>query len=451
MTTRRNKSQSKFFTLYSNALRVALATDVIREKHRQPDVEHAHAASARQIHRRALWLFVCLALIVPLMMSLNFKAQTTASNSAGTYPATLNAALASATPIELGKISPCTPGTDVQFNNTNGLLLSTPLGSITAPVNQNFYKGKIDCNGAIQVTSGNLIFNDTTLPDTKVTGSLKVLKDVSGSLNPVTNAVNNKIVLQVNLSGSYDGVPIPKGCFLGPVTLNLSTATSGGIAYNANNGSYLLVDKSWTVNKLTDANGCKPLTGTFNSVLGLPWVAGQSTATFANAILPPVVPSKFAEVEDNSDKKKTNILPGIPNQVTGATNTTDYDYFQMSIPPGKSVTVEYTTKKITTEMADCNPDSTKEYPTGVSYTGPMLYLSGVTDYVMSSSEVNSGSCSANGLNGRVMTTTTETYKASKVYNNPMTTIYTQLILVYAINKEPGFPLSGKYTLTLTLK
>jgi hypothetical protein len=128
-------------------------------------------------------------------------------------------------------------------------------------------QGQVGASGAINVPASGITF-----PEIKVTSPVNVTVTTSattpgtGSINPQTGALTLNTQIQVVASIGTDNPPAT--CTFGPISLQLTTGTSGtitGAAYSDVTGAFSLVDGAANVPPGTGA----PLCAFINSILGL--------------------------------------------------------------------------------------------------------------------------------------------------------------------------------------
>jgi uncharacterized repeat protein (TIGR01451 family) len=143
--------------------------------------------------------------------------------------------------------------------------------------------GSVNANGSISISS----FNFPDLPPVEgplgdVNISINV-QSASGNVNPHTGAMTMSATVRVDA----DGGGVGGDCHVGPINLNLSTATSGGVPYNTANGNVTLADRTFAV---PGASGCSTFPVNVNNLvndeLGLPSGSGNNDAVLTARSVP---------------------------------------------------------------------------------------------------------------------------------------------------------------------
>ena len=156
--------------------------------------------------------------------------------------------------------------------------LTTALGSFS-PLGGTA-TGTVDASGNIVLPQANITFTEF---DVAVTNPLPLTvhvapvanSDFTGNINPDTGLVTLSGSLLTNLSIASLGLT---NCPLGPLSISLSSATTGGVPYNPATGSATAADNTFVIPAIpTGQAGCGGLEGALNSALGLPSAPGAST------------------------------------------------------------------------------------------------------------------------------------------------------------------------------
>jgi hypothetical protein len=154
----------------------------------------------------------------------------------------------------------------------------------------------------------------TPVADTDFTGNV----DPGGGLVTLTGNLTTKITL------SAFGLA---NCPLGPMTLNLSTTTSGGRAYDA--GSATVVDNTFVMPAIPLGSGvCGGYEAAINSLVGLPTKPGESTMTMPVTFAPILTGSSSTSMATTSSSSSTS---------TTAASTTTTTLGPPPGPPGSQV------------------------------------------------------------------------------------------------------------------
>jgi hypothetical protein len=127
------------------------------------------------------------------------------------------------------------------------------------------------------------------------TVSLTPVGDGAGTLDPATGVVTARATFAVAIKGSLPFFPAK--CRIPNLTIDASTATSGGVGYDSATGNAVLVDDRLAVPAAVD---CGLYTSTINKQLALPSAAGSNLLTLVVHVdptveAPPVVEPTPAE------------------------------------------------------------------------------------------------------------------------------------------------------------
>jgi hypothetical protein len=153
--------------------------------------------------------------------------------------------------------------------------------------------GTIDKAGNISIPAAGISFPWGYIPFAYPDGSyagyvtIKVLPiGATGNLDPLTGIANLQVKARIQATGTAFTVGTGPGCLIGsstnPVTLNLTTGTSGslvGTPYSATTGTARIVDNTFAVPAIAGcAVGAVNLNSIINQQIGLPSPAGQNNA-----------------------------------------------------------------------------------------------------------------------------------------------------------------------------
>ena len=150
--------------------------------------------------------------------------------------------------------------------------------------------GTVAADGSVVVPQSSISFPSVAY-SAPVVGALTIntvaTGDGTGTVDPATGEVTFTFGIEVRIP------KLTNNCKIGPITVNLTSGTDGGltgIAYNEADGSATLVNNTMAV---PGASGCKYLfvnvNGTINGELGLPASAGDSALTAALTANPIIV------------------------------------------------------------------------------------------------------------------------------------------------------------------
>jgi uncharacterized repeat protein (TIGR01451 family) len=144
--------------------------------------------------------------------------------------------------------------------------------------------GTVQANGAMSFSN----FHFPPLPPVAgplgdVNISITVQGTPTGNVNPLTGAMNLSFTVRIDA----DGTGLGGDCHISPVTINASTANSGGVPYNPTNGVVTMADHTFSV---PGASGCSTfpinVNNEINSQLGLPSGSGNNHGVFTATSTP---------------------------------------------------------------------------------------------------------------------------------------------------------------------
>ena len=174
---------------------------------------------------------------------------------------------------------------------------NSELASGFQPKEDTTIAGSITASGAISVPQSGVYFPPAYISaqGSVITATIQPTAAATGNLNPLTGVANVNVSVRVKLEGSPSGVSLGSSCFIGPITLALTTGTTSppapntpitGVPYDASTGVATMVNNSFNV---PGASGCGPLglgNGPINDELGLPAAAGTNTAILVGSVNP---------------------------------------------------------------------------------------------------------------------------------------------------------------------
>ncbi|MEN3330671.1 MAG: hypothetical protein V7641_36 [Blastocatellia bacterium] len=398
----------------------------------------AFSIPARRVSERFRWAL--------LTMLICLSGLATALSSANLTLAAPYAPATQSTPkvVDLNK---CTGSATINFAESN--ISITPADRTnTYPITTTVYafSGTVDCSGNIVIPKANLRFKEITIEEN--TGELEIQEDATGYISPNTGVM--KLTMKVKLY-------IQKPCFLGPITLAMTSTDGTAYLPSDTDGSARLVAKNWPLPAVTSENDCgivaTPIINSSDQGLGLPWATGEASAALPIKFSPVIIASavgnagKWQEGEPNNDPAHANSLSGTPIAISGNVNPSDVDYFTIMIPKNTSVTISHSSKKTINSSEPCDPAADSGGST-VVFGGPLVAINGKANYTESSQVTDTGGCSgSNGTKGFMKETDTYTY--TMAYTIPAKTVdHTVTFSVTAFKSSWGMPTSGKYTLNL---
>ncbi|HEX5096965.1 MAG TPA: hypothetical protein VFX21_13155, partial [Acidimicrobiia bacterium] len=242
--------------------------------------------------------------------------------------------------------------------------LSTALGSFS-PL-EGTATGTVDASGNITLPQANITFDEF---DVNVTDPLPLTVHVSpvaasaftGNINPDTGLVTLSGSLTTNLDIATLGLT---DCPLGPLSVTLSTATTGGVAYDDATGEATLVDNTFVIPEIPAGQaGCGGLEGALNSTLGLPSTPGASTLTLPMTFSPTLIGSTTTAAPATTTT--TTTVASSTTTTTAAPTTTT----TTTVPSSTTTTTAGPTT--TTTAAPTTTTSTTVAPTTTTTTaGP---------------------------------------------------------------------------------
>jgi hypothetical protein len=156
--------------------------------------------------------------------------------------------------------------------------LTTALGAFS-PLSGTM-TGTVDASGNIMIPEANISFASF---DVDVTNPIPLTVHVSpvasgpmtGTINPDTGVVTLSGSLSTNLGIATLGID---ACPLGPFSLSLSTANTGGVPYSTATGDSTVADNTFVIPAIPDGQaGCAGLEGAINSALALPTQPGAAS------------------------------------------------------------------------------------------------------------------------------------------------------------------------------
>ncbi|HCR49009.1 MAG TPA: hypothetical protein DIW24_05235 [Bacteroidetes bacterium] len=290
-------------------------------------------------------------------------------------------------------------------------------------------------------------------------GNVKIAMAMSstgtGSFDWDTGKSVAKLSLIATVSSPTGKYNLGKSCKI-PANLNLTTETSGGLTgkrYPANqlSGALKYVDNTFVIQSPVSGSDC----GFYTTLIGgaTPTQSGTMSIWFEmnGVITPPPAGSIVAEVENNNTASTATKFSSVTNTIEGTTNISDPDYFSILLNAGQIVTVEYIISAKTSTTYSCNPESTTDPKTSISYGGVALMIGGSTTYTTSVT-TQKGSCppaykEGVNVNATDITTTTYTLRKSWTASSNNQTIN---FPVQGTNYN-GFPTSGTYSLKISVK
>lgn len=174
---------------------------------------------------------------------------------------------------------------------------NSELASGLQPKEDTTIAGSITATGAISVPQSGVYFPPAYIEaqGSVITAAIQPTAAATGNLNPLTGVANVNVSVRVKLEGNPSGVSLGGSCFIGPITLALTTGTTSppapntpisGVPYDASTGVATMVNNSFNV---PGASGCGPLglgNGPINDELGLPAAAGTNTAILVGSVNP---------------------------------------------------------------------------------------------------------------------------------------------------------------------
>lgn len=269
---------------------------------------------------------------------------------------------------------------------------------------------------------------------------------VSGVINPSTGEWTMKLNLQFNVDETGEA---PSGCFVGPVTWNMTSLNDGGaVKYSTSTGDAVLRDDTFTIPAVTDANHCSTaMTKLINSGLDLPTAVGESWVNFGVSVSPIVIGSVCVTNATEVESTGTQYLGCVPSSISGkVASSSDHDSYAFSgVASGKHVYVEHVatyTYKFQEDCVNGQDIITK------SYSGPLLKLNGSTAYTKSVQSTTGGkSCDMGGGGTTYTTVTTYKLKREVSLSNGMYTIGTDP----NSTTDATFPVTGNYKLTVSVQ
>jgi hypothetical protein len=254
----------------------------------------------------------------------------------------------------------------VTLNFTSGSL-TTGLGSF-GPITGTFANGDVASDGSLTFPQAGATFPsfnvDITDPIPLTVGVTPVANsDFTGNLDPDTGLMTLSGSISTNLAITAFGIT---ACPLGPLTLNMSTANPGGVAYDDATGAVTLSDNTFVVPAIpTGQAGCAGFEGLINTQLMLPSAPGAATltlgGTFSRVLLgSTTVPSTAPPTTEPPASSSTTTTTEAPTTTT------------TTAPPTTSSTTSTTAAPTTTTTttAPATTTTTTAAPTTTTSTAP---------------------------------------------------------------------------------
>lgn len=229
-------------------------------------------------------------------------------------------------------------------------VLATGLGSFS-PL-EGTATGTVDSSGNITLPQANISFDEF---DVDITNPLPLTahivpvanSDFTGNIDPDTGLTTLSGSLITNLQIATLGLT---NCPLGPLAINLSTATAGGVPYDDATGEATGVDNTFIIPAIPVGQaGCGSLEGAINDALTLPSVPGAATLTQPMTFSPTLIGST------TTTAGPTTTTTVAPTTTTAAPTTTTTAAPTTTTTAGPTTTTTAPATTTTTVPKPCKP------------------------------------------------------------------------------------------------
>jgi hypothetical protein len=203
-------------------------------------------------------------------------------------------------------------------------VMGTPFGDFTPMTGT--LAGTADSEGTLNLPSASITFASfdvavTNPVPTTVTVTPVADSDFVGTVDPASGLVTLAGQLTTKLTIPAFGLA---DCPLGPISVNVSTANTGGSAYQA--GSAVLTDNNLVVPAIASgAAGCAGFETTINGLVGLPTAPGASTLTMPLTFSPELTGSGSSTTTSSSTTSSSTSSSSTTSTTTPTSPVPDRD------------------------------------------------------------------------------------------------------------------------------